>query len=250
MPYNRLSTAKIAKAVGCHPNTVRLYEQWGLIAPVPRSSSGYRLYTEMHLYQMRLARTALHGPYPGPNIHHSAYQVIYKAASGDLGGALEEGYKHLAVVQTERSYADTAVQMLKRWASGAPVDPLRQPLRIGDAAHLLGLTSDTLRSWERNGLIEIPRDPGNGYRLYGGEEIGRLRVVRMLRQAGYSPNAVLRMLIQLDRGEIEDLAGALDTPRPDEEVYMATDRWLSTLGEREHRAHEIIALLEEMIAKG
>jgi hypothetical protein len=43
MPYNKLSTSKIAKAVGCHPNTVRLYEQWGLIQPVPRSAKGLSL---------------------------------------------------------------------------------------------------------------------------------------------------------------------------------------------------------------
>ncbi len=250
MPYKRLSTAKIAKAVGCHPNTVRLYEQWGLIAPVPRSRSGYRLYTEMHLYQMRLARKALHGAYPGPNIRRSAYKVIHKAAGGDTGGALELAYKHLAVVQAERNYAQTAVQLLERWAGGTPADPLRQPLRISDAARLLGLTADMLRSWERNGLIEVPRNPDNGYRLYGGEEIGRLRVIRMLRQAGYSPNAILRMLLQLDAGETENLAAALDTPRPDEDVYMAADRWLSTLEEQEDRAREMIALLEEMIARG
>ncbi len=248
MPYKRLSTSKIAKEVGCHPNTVRLYEQWGLISQVARSRSGYRLYTKLHLQQMRLARHALHGGYPGPNIRRSAYEVVHKSAAGDLGGALEQAYQHLATVQAERSYAEAAVQMLERWAAGAPADSLRQPKSISDAASLLKLTPDTLRSWERNGLLEVPRDPHNGYRMYGGEEIGRLRVIRMLRQAGYSPNAILRMLIQLDRGETDNLAAALDTPRPDEEVYMATDRWLSTLDEQEQRAQEMIAMLEEMVA--
>ena len=46
MPYNALSTTKIARAAGCHPNTVRLYEQWGFLPPVERSPSGYRLYTQ------------------------------------------------------------------------------------------------------------------------------------------------------------------------------------------------------------
>jgi hypothetical protein len=57
------------------------------------------------------------------------------------------------------------------------------------------------------------------------------------------------MLLQLDRGEKTDLRHALDTPRPDEDVYLASDRWLSTLTEQEQRAHTIIALLEEMIQK-
>ena len=57
------------------------------------------------------------------------------------------------------------------------------------------------------------------------------------------------MLIQLDRGETTDLRRALDTPRPDEDVYTASDRWLSTLADQEQRAHTIIALVEEMIGK-
>ena len=51
-----LRASDIAKAVGVHPNTVRLYEEWGFLPPVPRSPSGYRLFTAAHLDQMRLAR--------------------------------------------------------------------------------------------------------------------------------------------------------------------------------------------------
>jgi len=112
---------------------------------------------------------------------------------------------------------------------------------------LLGISIDILRNWDRNGLIDIPRDPSNGYRLYRASEISRLRVIRMLSRAGYSLSAILRMLIQLDRGETTDLRRALDTPRPDEDVYMASDRWLTTLGDHEQRARQIIALVEEMI---
>jgi DNA-binding transcriptional MerR regulator len=91
----------------------------------------------------------------------------------------------------------------------------------------------------------VPRDPHNGYRLYGAAEIGRLRVIRMLLRAGYSMMAILRMLLQLDRGA--DPRQALDTPHPDEDVYTAADRWLSSLAEQEQRASSIIAQLEKMI---
>jgi hypothetical protein len=57
------------------------------------------------------------------------------------------------------------------------------------------------------------------------------------------------MLIQLDRGETTDLRRALDTPRPDEDAYLASDRWLSTLADQEQRAQSIIALIEEMLQK-
>jgi DNA-binding transcriptional MerR regulator len=106
-----------------------------------------------------------------------------------------------------------------------------------------------VRNWDRNGLIDIPRDPTNGYRRYGTREISRLRVIRMLSRAGYSTAAILRMLIQLDRGETTDLRRALDTPRPDEDARLASDHWITTLTDQERRAHTIIALIDEMIQK-
>jgi DNA-binding transcriptional MerR regulator len=240
-----LRTSDLAKAVGVHPNTVRLYEEWGFLPPIPRSPTGYRRFTQDHLEQMRLARMAMHGPWPGSNIRKSALALVRKAASGDLGGALEQAYHHLALVQAERARAEAAAGLLERWAQGTAADATDEPLRIGETAKLLDVTTDQLRNWERNGLIEVPRDSRNNYRLYGAAEIGRLRVIRMLLRAGYSMMAVLRMLLQIDRGA--DPRQALDTPHPDEDVHTAADRWLSSLAEQERRAQSIIAQLEKMI---
>ena len=244
-----LRTSDIARAVGVHPNTVRLYEEWGFLPPIRRSASGYRLFTEAHLDQMRLARTALHGPWPGRKIKQSALALVRQAASGDLGGALELAYNHLALVQAERAQAEAAVELLERWVAGTAADATAKPLQIGQTAKLLDVTADMLRSWERDGMIRVPRNPRNGYRLYGAAEIGRLRVLRMLRRAGYSTMAVLRMLRHLDQGRREDLRQVLDSPPPDEDVYSAADRWLSTLAALEQHAAGLIVQLEEMIRK-
>ena len=53
-----------------------------------------------------------------------------------------------------------------------------------------------------------------------------MRVIRTLRRARYSTMSVLRMLLALDAGRT-DLRRALDTPDPDDIVYI-TDHWLST----------------------
>lgn len=247
MPFSRLSTAKIARIAGVHPNTVRLYEKLGWIAPVPRSPSNYRLYSIDHLYQMRLARLALGRAWPGRNIRRSALSIIRQAASYDYGGALELAYRHLATVQSERAQADAAAHLLERWAQGIALDPKYKPLQIREAAALLNLSTESLRNWERQGLINIPRNPQNGYRLYCQPEISRLRIIRMLRLAGYSLMAILRMLSQLDRQGREDLQQVLDTPRPDEDIYSAADQWITTLTDQENCAREIIKFLEEMI---
>jgi DNA-binding transcriptional MerR regulator len=249
MKRDYLLTSEVAEAVGVHPNTVRMYEAWGLLPEIPRTISGYRKFTPAHVDQMRLARMAFQGPWPGRPIRRSVVALVKQAASGDLGGALESAYRHLALVQAERARAEAAVKLLERWADGTAADATTTCLHIGEVAARLKVTRDVLRNWERNGLISVPRDPGNGYRLYSVSEISRLRVIRMLRQAGYSMMAVLRMLLQLDEGEAGNLREALDTPREDEDVYSAADRWLTALTNWEQRAEDMIALLEAMIRR-
>ena len=247
MPYNGLSASKIARIVGCHPNTVRMYEEWGLLPPVPRNSKGYRLYTQFHLDQMKLARMAFNTPFPGSKIRKSTYSIVKTAASGDLGGALSIAYAHLALVRSEIIQSEAAVDLVTHWISGRPLDATLRPLRISSTAKLLGITLDMLRSWERNGLLSVPRDPHSGYRVFGQPEISRLRVIRMLRTAGYSTISILRMLHQLDQGESGSIQEMLDIVPEEEEIEYATDRWMYTLRIQEETSQEIIRLLEEQI---
>jgi DNA-binding transcriptional MerR regulator len=145
--------------------------------------------------------------------------------------------------------AEAAAGFLERWAQGIAADTTANPLQISEVARLLEVTPDMLRNWERNGLLKVPRNKKNGYRLYGAAEISRLRVIRMLSRAGYSIMAILRMLLHLDQGGTGDLRQVLDTPRPDEDIFSAADRWLSTLAEQEDRAANLIGQLETMISK-
>jgi len=247
-----LRTSDLARAVGLHPNTVRRYVERGLLPPVTRSPAGYRRFTGQHLDCLRLVRLVYTNEYPGRTIRASGSRMIHAAVSNDWGGALELAYQHLALVHSEQAQADAAATLLERWARGMPVetqDIASVPLQIGQVAQLLGVSIDMLRNWERNGLLKVPRDPHNGYRRYGAAEISRLRVIRMLSRAGYSLMAILRMLLQLDQGSASDLRQALDTPRPDEDVYSASDHWISTLQRQEELAHQAISLIEDVIEK-
>lgn len=243
-----LRTSDLAQAVGCHPNTVRLYEKWGYLQPVPRHpNNGYRMFTRRHLEQMRLAWLALKYPYPGGK--QVVLDLVHQAAQGDLGEAMESAYVYLAQVRAESAQAEAAIAFVDRWVSGVPMEVQGKPLSTSQAARQLKLSPDTLRDWERNGLLKVPRNPGNNYRQYGSGEIGRLRVIRMLREAGYSLMAILQLMLELDRGGRGNLRAIIDTPDSDSEILGIADRWLSTLEEEEARAHAIIAQLEKIIAE-
>jgi len=93
------------RAVGIHPNTVRLYLEWGLLPAVERSSSGYRLFTQKHLDCLRLARTIYAAEYPGRDLRASGNEIIQYAVADDWSGALEKTREHLASVKAELKQA-------------------------------------------------------------------------------------------------------------------------------------------------
>ena len=243
-------TSDLAREVGIHPNTVRRYIEWGLIPPVERSPTGYRLFTQRHLDCLRLARMVYSSYYPGKALRASATGMVYAAVDDDWPGALDQARLHLSNVETEIERAEATVKLLEEWA-----DPDRRAsstgsgkfYSIGKACEILDVTRDVLRNWERNGLISIPRDPSNGYRRIGEAEIERLRIIRLLSHAGYSMMAMLRMFIELDAGNTRDLRGALDTPKPDEDVYMAADRWLTTLYIQKSSSEKIVRFIETIL---
>lgn len=243
-----LSTSDLARAVGIHPNTVRLYEDWGLIPPVERSPSGYRQFTRLHLDCLRLARLIYSADYPGRTLRAVGKGVIERAVANDWQGALEEMQRYEELVRSELEHANRAVTVLEAWVQKQPDKMPDARLSIGGVSKLLGVSVDVIRNWERNGLYQAPRSEHNGYRAFGQAEIERLRIIRMLSRAGYSHMAMLRMFIELDGGNAHDLRQALDTPRADEDVFMASDRWLTTLHKQEELARQAVALIREAAA--
>ena len=164
-----LRTSELARAVGAHPNTIRRYVDWGLLPPVERSPSGYRLFTQRHLDCLRLARTIYAAQYPGRGFRALGTAIIQRAVADDWAGALDKAHELLAAVSVELGYATHAANVLEHWAQtmDAQPDSSEEPLSIGGASKLLGVSLDVVRNWERAGLIRIPRNSYNNYRLFG-----------------------------------------------------------------------------------
>lgn len=242
-------TSDVARAAGCHPNTVRKYLEWGLLPPVERSPAGYRRFTQRHLDCMRLARLIYAAEYPGRVLRAAGNAVITQAAAEGWAAALERAQAYLAAVQAELDHANRAAALLEHWAQTRSAEDPDPPLSIGETADLLGVSLDIVRNWERSGLIRVPRSPENGYRRFGWPEIERLRVIRLLSRAGYSHMAMLRMFVELDGGKTRGLKTALDTPAPDEDIFSAADHWLTTLNTHERLARQVITMIEALISQ-
>jgi MerR family mercuric resistance operon transcriptional regulator len=60
------------------------------------------------------------------------------------------------------------------------------PLTIGQVAHRAGLGVETVRFYERRGLIEEPPRKESGYRQYPEDVVARLRFIRRAKELGFS----------------------------------------------------------------
>lgn len=104
---------------------------------------------------------------------------------------------------------------------------------------------DALRNWEMNGLLAVKRKE-NGYRIYTGEDIQRLKIIRALRCANYSLEAILRLLQQRSNDPPADIRTALNTPKQSDDIISVCDRLILSLSAAEQNAYKILTMLQEM----
>jgi DNA-binding transcriptional MerR regulator len=85
-------------------------------------------------------------------------------------------------------------------------------LRSGELARLSGVSSDTLRHYERVGVLPRPRRAPNGYRQYDGGALERVGLVRQALAMGFTLEELARVLAARASGkppcrEVRRLAG-------------------------------------------
>ena len=73
-------------------------------------------------------------------------------------------------------------------------------LTIGELAALGGVSADTIRYYEREGLLPPPPRSGNGYRLYEPRIEERLLFIRGAQRMGLRLREVRELLEVIDRG--------------------------------------------------
>jgi DNA-binding transcriptional MerR regulator len=69
-----------------------------------------------------------------------------------------------------------------------------------ELAELLGVSTDTLRHYERKGVLAPPRRGPNGYRQYAAESLERLQLVRRAMAVGFTLDELAKFLKERDRG--------------------------------------------------
>src|SRR5436305_1691974 len=74
-------------------------------------------------------------------------------------------------------------------------------LSIGQVARRAGVGVETVRFYEREGLLDEPARRQSGYRQYAGDAIDRLRFIRRAKELGFTLREIKGLLVlRLDTG--------------------------------------------------
>jgi DNA-binding transcriptional MerR regulator len=81
------------------------------------------------------------------------------------------------------------------------VSPFPDGFLAGELARLTGVSTDTLRHYERKGVLPKPHRMGNGYRKYPPNSVDRVRLIRRALSVGFTLDELAQFLTARDRGK-------------------------------------------------
>ncbi|AWH21777.1 MULTISPECIES: heavy metal-responsive transcriptional regulator [Stenotrophomonas] len=85
-------------------------------------------------------------------------------------------------------------------------------MNIGQLAREAGVPIDTVRYYERQHLLPTAARSAGGYRIFGQQDLRRLRFIRRAKALGFSLEEVAELLALSDR-HAQDMGSVRDTAR-------------------------------------
>ena len=98
------------------------------------------------------------------------------------------GQKHIFT----RSPLDSVSQY--RLYSTERMHDLAKPMTIGQVAKLAGVGVETIRFYEREGLLNKPKRKLSGYRMFGPDVVNRIRFIKNVKELGFSLKEIRELL--------------------------------------------------------
>jgi MerR family transcriptional regulator, copper efflux regulator len=136
-------------------------------------------------------------------------------------------------------------------------------MQIGEMAKKAGVSVQTVRFYERRGLLPEPGRKESGYRVYGDGDLKRLLFIRQAKALGFSLDEIRTILRMRERGQcpcatvlrlaeqhleaIEQQLGQLSTFR--DELRHAIRKWKQSRQQR-LSADAFCVLIENVMSNG
>lgn len=236
-------TSEIAKNVGVHPNTVRLYEEWHYISSVPRQANGYRIFSEIHLLQMTIARLAFKQEFIQNNLRKKATKIVRLSGQEAFSDSLRAAEAYLLFLQSEYHYTIKAIETVDLLLKNHPFN--ENVYTHQEAAETLQLTQETLRNWERNDLYTVRRTSQNR-RIYTESDIQILLIIRTLRTAHLSITSIAHLFRELELPVEKDVFAIISSAKFTEDFSHVTDDLVNNLKIAMKDVESIMTILKNL----
>src|SRR5688572_2124118 len=86
-------------------------------------------------------------------------------------------------------------------AAGASEADKTSPLKIGEVARRAGIGVETLRFYERSGLLDRPARTEGGYRLYDAGALKTLEFIKRAQSLGFTLEEIKRIIAESRAGQ-------------------------------------------------
>lgn len=194
-----LKPIDIAKKLNISTSALRHYESWGIIPNVPRSSNGYREYTDEHVAYFEGIRAML----PGFGMD-LIKEIMIKIQSKDMMSAILLINKAQYNLYNERMITEQTIELLEsKELDSIKLTENKEWLNIGEVSSMTKIPSTAIRHWERIGLICPDRDSKNGYRRFNASHIRQILFIRSLKKTVYLLNGIRDLIKELENNNIE-----------------------------------------------
>ncbi|MDV4149783.1 MerR family DNA-binding transcriptional regulator [Clostridium sp. AL.422] len=169
----------IARKLNISTSTLRIYEDMGIIPPVKRNASGYRIFTEIHLNYFTCIRKMIKG-----------YSLVF---TGELLKEHMKGNLDKALWMITKSQSDLYNEKLRlERVSLNLINTLNDKdnnmqkgknelLTINEISKITDVNITTIRYWENIGLISSVRGQENNYRLFDENQIKKILIIHALK---------------------------------------------------------------------
>jgi DNA-binding transcriptional MerR regulator len=219
-PERRWRLVELARMAGVSPQQVRNYIDIGLLPPVERTASGYRIFTARHAEALVTVRrvAAGHG-------WERARIIMNAVHEGDVAAALaavDAGHADLA---RERADVAAAAEAFAAAAAAEPPPASRRNALIGQLARAIGVRPPVLRLWEQRGLLHPIRDRATGYRIFEPAEQRTAHLIAVLRR-GNVPFAIVHPVVETMRATGSTTRALAELARRDTEIQQTSRRRL------------------------
>lgn len=82
-------------------------------------------------------------------------------------------------------------------------------MKIGKLAVKAAVSIDTIRFYERRGLLPEPERLASGYRVYSAAIVNRIIMIKSLKALGFTLDEIIQNLRDLDAGELNCKSGEM-----------------------------------------